>query len=142
MSRSGNCKEIWCFALIQQGCWENFNHTIFCFGSALYWTEKNLLFTTTSNVLPSKFKCWPQKFCRVKLIPWNLVKSHLYVLLPGNFHFYNKVNAIGQWENHNYLLVFAHTVKHIYSCQKFQVLDILGHQICQEIEKNLNISKL
>ena len=100
------------------------------------------LFTTISNVLPSKFKCWPQKFCRVKLIPWNLVKSHLYVLLPGNFHFYNKVNAIGQWENHNYLLVFAHTVKHIYSCQKFQVLDILGHQICQEIEKNLNISKL
>ena len=49
---------------------------MFCFRTEL---NTKSLFTTTSNVLPFKFKCWQQKFCRVKLIPWNLVNlSHIY----------------------------------------------------------------
>ena len=55
---------------------EKTEQIMFCFRTEL---NTKSLFTTTSNVLPFKFKHWQQKFCRVKLIPWNLVNlSHLY----------------------------------------------------------------
>ena len=94
-------EEIWIFAPIQSAT-EKTEKIIFCFRTEL---KTKSLFTTTSNVLPFKFKYWQQKFCRLKLIPWNLVNlSHLYIehtylgsltkLFLLKFNFYEKDSKI------------------------------------------------
>ena len=75
--------------------WRNL---IFCAHSVSHWeTEKIMfcfrtelktknLFTPTSNVLPFKFNYWQQKFCRVKLIQWNLVNLSAFKMFNSDLY--------------------------------------------------------
>ena len=52
---------------------------MFCFGSALYWTENGKFIYNNQQCFAFQIKMLTKKFCRVTLIPWNLVNlSHRY----------------------------------------------------------------
>ena len=93
-----------------------------CFALDLNW--KQSLFTTTSNVLPFKFKYWQQK-----LIPWNLVNlSHLYQrsYYQHFFHMYPKVQSFQFIKRLNFWVTYEKKGRSSYKSSSFKNVKYLA----------------